>query len=276
LKLNSPRLSKTFSLVEFIPQEAPEELWGTYLTLSETIFREFNKRDRLPDRGAVRRLLSTSNPLYQVKRWMLFDQAEGAIASASISYDTDQSPDYESNKHICQSRIAVVPAYRRKKIATFLLKHVSETASLIGKDLLMAEVDNSLAVKFCTSLRGELVHEEVQHRLGMEDVDWPRVEKWLEKGRTKSHDIEIELFRDCPESDIEEFAKVYTEIINQRPTGDMEQALSTTPESRRIEERNLKRRGIEWYTLISREPSGEISGLTDIMYNPEEPHRIKQ
>jgi GNAT superfamily N-acetyltransferase len=276
LELNFPRLSKTVSLVEFIPQEATEELWENYLILSETIYREFNKRDRLPDRGAVRRLFSTSNPLYQVKRWMLFDKAEGTIASASIAYDTDLSPDYESNKHICQVRIAVLPAYRRKKIATFLLKQVNETASLMRKDLVMAEVDNSLAVKFCTSLRGELVHEEVQHRLGMEDVDWPRVEKWLEKGRIKSQDIGIELFQDCPESDIDEFAKVYTEIINQRPTGDMEQELITTPESRRIEERNLKTRGIEWYTMISREPTGEISGLTDIMYNPEEPHRIKQ
>ena len=276
MELNFPRLSKTFSLVEFIPKEAPEELWEAYLTLSEAIFREFNKKDRLPDRGVVRRLLSTSNPLYHVKRWMLLDKAEGAIASASISYDTELSPDYESNKHICQVRISVVPAYRRKKIATFLLKHMNDTASLMGKDIVMAEVDNSLAVDFCTYLQGELVHEEVKHRLCMEDVDWQLVEKWLEKGKTKSRDIKIEFFQECPESDIEEFTRVYTEIMNQRPTGDMEQELITTPESRRIEERNLKRRGIEWYTMISREHYGQISGLTDIMYNPEEPHRIKQ
>ena len=276
MELNFPGLSKAFSLVEFIPNEAPEELWEAYFSLSEMIFREFNQGDRLPDRGVVRRFFSTSNPLYHVKRWMLLDKAEGAIASVWISYDTELSPDYESNRHICQVRVSVVPAYRRKKIATFLLKHTNETARLMGKDIVMAEVDNPLARGFCTYLRGELVHEEVQHRLRMEDVDWRLVEKWLEKGRTKTRDIKVEFFQECPEGDIEEFTRVYTEIINQRPTGDMEQELITTPESRRIEERNLKRRGIEWYTMVSREHSGQISGVTDIIYNPEEPHKIRQ
>jgi ribosomal protein S18 acetylase RimI-like enzyme len=276
LELNFPSLSKTFFLIEFVPREAPEDLWETYFTLSETVFREDNKRDRLPDRGALKRFLSTSNPLYKVERWILLCKAEGAIASGWIAFDTELSPDYDSNSHLCQIRIAVVPSYRRKKIATTLLQHLGNTASLMGKDLVMAEVDNPLAVRFCKSLRGELVHEEVQHRLSMEDVDWARVERWLAKGRARSGDIRMELFQECPEDDLEEFSKVYTEIINQRPTGGMEQQLSTTPESRRIEERNLKRRGIEWYTMISREHTGQISGVTDIMYNPEEPHRIKQ
>ena len=56
----------------------------------------------------------------------------------------------------------------------------------------------------------------------------------------------------------------------------MEQELITTPESRRIEESYLKKKGIDWYTLITREQDGRISGLTDIMYNPEEPHRVNQ
>jgi GNAT superfamily N-acetyltransferase len=276
LELYLSSLSKSFSLVEFIPLEAPEDLWEAYFTFSEMIFREFNKRGRLPDRGVVRRLFSTPNPLYSVKRWMVLDKAERAIASASISYDTELSPDYESNKHVCQVHISVAPAYRRKKITSFLLKYMNETASLIGRNTVTAEVDNSLGVHFCKYLRGELVHEEVQHRLCMEDVDWQLVENWIEKGRMKSQGAKIELFQECPESDIEEFSRTYTEIINQRPTGDMEQELITTPGSRRIEERNLKRRGIEWYTMISREHDGRISGLTDIMYNPEEPQRVKQ
>ena len=265
-----------FSLVEFIPKEAPEDLWEAYFILSETIFREFNQKSRLPDHDMVRRLFSTPNPLYSVKRWMVFDKAERAIAFASISYDTAISPDYESNKHLCQIHISVVPAYRRKKIATNLLKHLVETARLLEKATIVAEVDNPLGLEFRKHLRGELVHEEVQYRAYMEDVDWQLVDKWLQRGRTKHWDTKIEFFRECPENDIEEFSRVYTEIINQRPTGEIEQELITTPESRRIEERNLKKRGIEWYTMITREHDGQISGLTDIMYNPEELHRVNQ
>jgi GNAT superfamily N-acetyltransferase len=240
MELNLPGLSKSYSLVEFIPRDAPENLWTAYFTLSETIFREFNQRGRLPNREAARRLFLTPNPLYAVKRWMVFDEAEGAIASASISYDTEASPDYESSKHICQIYISVVSAYRRKKIATYLLEHMIETARFMGKDTVRADVDNSTGLDFCKYLRGELIHQEVQHRLYMEDVDWQLADKWLEKGKTKSRSTKIELFQECPESDINEFSRIYTEIINQRPIGDLEQELVTTPASRRIEERNLK------------------------------------
>ena len=276
MESNLPGLPRTFSLVEFIPKEASEDLWEAYFELSETIFREFKQKGRLPDRDVVRRIFLTPNPLYSVNRWMVFHKVKKVVAFASISYDTEISPDFESNQHLCQIHISVVPAYRRKKIATNLLKHLVETAKLLKKNTVITEVDNPLGLEFRKQLRGDLVHEEIQFRLDMEDVDWQLVDKWLQRGRTKHWDTKMEFFRDCPEKDIEEFSRVYTEIINQRPTGDMGDDLITTPESRRIEERNLKKRGIEWYTMISREHDGRISGLTDIMFNPEEPHRVNQ
>ncbi|HIJ56099.1 MAG TPA: GNAT family N-acetyltransferase [Deltaproteobacteria bacterium] len=276
MELNISGVSGSFSLAEFTPKDASESLWAAYFTLSETIFREFNQRGRLPNREAVRLRFSTHNPLYTVKRWLVFDETGSAAASASLSYDTELSPDYESSSHIGQIQIAVVPSYRRKKIATALLKHMIETASAMGKDTVRADVDNSTGLDYCKYLRGELVHKEVQHRLYSEDVDWQLVDNWLAKGRSRSLHTAIESFQDCPEKDIGEFSRIYTEIINQRPVGDMEQELITTPESRRIEEHNYKRRGIEWHTMISREHDGQISAMTDLMYNPEEPHRIHQ
>jgi GNAT superfamily N-acetyltransferase len=276
MELNSYPLSKSFSLVEFIPKEAPEDLWEIYFTLSEMIFREFNTKGRLPDRGVVRTLFSTSNPLYAVKRWLVFSRKQKAVAYARLSYDTELSPDYEINRHIFQVQISVAPDYRKRKIASLVLKTMNGIAKKMGKEILMAEVDNPTGIKFCRHLRGEEVHEELEQRLYLEDIDWRLAEEWVEKGRAKSPRTTIELFEECPEYDIDEFCGVYTETINQRPTGDMEQGITTTPESRRVEERNLKRRGIECYTMISRERDGRISGLTDIMYNPEEPYKVNQ
>ncbi|MEZ4568023.1 MAG: GNAT family protein [Desulfobacterales bacterium] len=96
------------------------------------------------------------------------------------------------------------------------------------------------------------------------------------KGRKKFPDTTFEFFQDCPAADIDAFCRTYTEIINERPTGDMQQTIITTPQSRRIEEENLKKKGVQWYTLISREKNGDISAMTDIMYHPREPHKITQ
>ncbi|MFH1487569.1 MAG: hypothetical protein ABII06_01575 [Pseudomonadota bacterium] len=273
---NSHPLSKSFTLVEFMPKEAPEDLWETYFTLSEMIFREFNTKGRLPDRGVLRTLFSTSNPLYAVKRWLVFSGEQKAVAYARMSHDTELSPDYEINQHIFQVQLSVALEYRGGKIASLVLKYLNGIAKKMGKETLMAEVDNPTGIEFCRHLRGEKVHEEVDHRLYMEDIDWRLAEEWVEKARAKSPRTTIEFFQECREGDIDEFCRVYTETINQRPTGDMEQGITTTPESRRVEERNFRRRGIDCYTIISRERDGRISALTDIMFNPEEPYRVNQ
>jgi GNAT superfamily N-acetyltransferase len=273
---NSYPLSKPFTLVEFIPKEASEDMWEAYFDLSEMIFREFNTKGRLPDRDVVRRLFTTSNPLYAVKRSLVFNREKKAVASSRMSFDTELSPDYETNKHIFQVQISVAPDYRKRKIAALVLKYINGIAKEMGKETLMAEADNPTGIKFCRHLRGEEAHEELEQRMYMEDIDWRIAEEWVEKARAKSPRTTIELFQECRECDIDEFCRVYTETINQRPTGDMEQGITTTPDSRRVEESNFRRRGIECHTLISRERDGRISALTDIMYDPEEPHRVNQ
>ncbi len=267
---------KNVSLVEFVPENAPESVWTAYFSLSETLFREFNQRGRLPNREMVRRTYSTPNRLYAVKRWMVLDETESAVASASMSYDTELSPDYDTSSHICQMHIGVVSAHRRKKIAAHLLKHMINTARAKGKDTVRADVDTSMGLEFCKYFGGELIHQEVQYRSYLEDVDWNLVDEWRAKGRSRFPHTIFDTFQECPEKDIDEFCRIYTEIINQRPVGEIEESLITTPESRRLEERNLKRRGIEWHTMISREQDGHISAMTDIMYNPQEPFRIHQ
>lgn len=263
-------------IIEFIPDQASEEIWNAYFIHSEAIFREFNKRDRLPDRQVARKMISTLNPLYAIKRWVHLDEGKKAIAYARMSYETESSPDYESNKHLSYVYISVIHEYRRKKIGTKFMKHLIEQASTMGIEIFQTEVDNTPGLSFCKYLRGAVAHHYTQHRLYLADIAWQLAERWLEKGRIKYPLVSIEYFQKCPEKDIEEFSTVYTEIINQRPVGEMEQKLITTPESRRIEERNLEKRGFEWYTMISRDQYGRISGVTDIMYNPEEPHRIIQ
>ncbi|MDP2646192.1 MAG: hypothetical protein Q8P24_14725 [Desulfobacterales bacterium] len=274
--LNVPGVRASFSLVEFTPENASENLWMAYFTVSDAVFREVNPRGRLPNREAVRRLFSKPNPLYTVKRLMVLDPEERAVAAASIAYDTELSPDYEGSSHVCQIQISVVPACRRMKIATCLVKHMIGKAGAMGKDTVRADAENPPGRGFCKYLKGELIHQEVQHRSYLADVDWQLVEQWCEKGRARFPHTTIESFQECPESDIEQFCGFFTEIINQRPVGEIETELITTPESRRIEERNCKRRGTEWHTMISREPGGRISAMTDITYNAREPHRIHQ
>ena len=185
MESNIHSLSKSFGIMEFVPKEAPEEIWEAYFGLSEGIFRELNKKGRLPDRSVVKRLLSTTNPLYTARRWLAFSEDRQAAAYARMSYDTELSPDYEINKHIYQAQTSVAPAYRRKKVASKVLKHMNRIARKMGKETLMAEVDNPMGIKFCRRLKGREVLEELQQRLYLEDIDWQLVEEWVEKAKAR-------------------------------------------------------------------------------------------
>ena len=276
MKLYLPGLSADLFIHDFDPKTAPDESWLSFFALSETIFREFNPGSRLPDREVTRRRLLATNPLYTVKRNLVFDGGRNTVAFTHIAYDTELSPSYEHDCHIGQIHIRVVANWRRKRVATALLNRLLDSAQELNKDTIQIEADNTAGKAFCRSLKGEMVHKEVQHRLYMEEANQQTAAEWLSAGRKKFPDTQFVLFRDCPDDIIDAFCRTYTEIINQRPTGEMEQTIVTLPESRRIEEQNMKKRGIEWYTLISRENNGEISGLTDIMFHPREPHKLVQ
>ncbi len=133
MELQVKGIPTSFELVQFIPVQASGEVWEAYFTLSEMIFREWDQRGHLPDRAVVKRQLSTASPLFTVQRWLLLDDMFSAVAAAWMSYDTALSPDYESSMDMCQMHISVAPAYRRKKIATHILKHLIDEALREGK-----------------------------------------------------------------------------------------------------------------------------------------------
>jgi mycothiol synthase len=102
------------------------------------------------------------------------------------------------------------------------------------------------------------------------------MEQWRREGPARASGVTPERFEDAPDRDIEEYCRLYSEVANQAPAGDLPGAMTVTPEQRRQEERELASNGYEWHTLISREPDGTISGLTEIFYAPAEPRRLEQ
>lgn len=270
------KISDNLLAVPFDPKHAPDELWAAWFAVSESVFREFNPKSRYPDRGAAKRRLSVANPLYRTERFLVVDHVKTPVAGMSFAYETELSPSYEQDHNICHINILVEKAFRRNRIATRLLGELLKKAREMRKTIITGEIDNTPARKFCEAFHGEMVHKEVQHRMVMDDANWEEAARWREKGRKRFPDTTFEFFQDCPAADIELFCRTYTEIINERPTGDMQQTIITTPESRRIEEENLKKKGVQWFTLITREKNGDISAMTDIMYHPREPHKISQ
>ena len=210
MRSNKKPLFEDLSLERFVPADASEELWNAYFAISESVFSEFNPKARKPERNVSRRLLTAPSSLYAVKRTVALDKTRTPVAYASMGYDTESSPSYEIDRHVCRLNIMVAKPFRRLRVATNLLRCLLDQAEGLEKDTVAVEADNRTGIAFCDSLEGTLVHKEVKHRLYMESADWQTAREWMEKGRNKFPDTKFEFFRECPDCLIEGFCEVYT------------------------------------------------------------------
>lgn len=260
----------------FDPRAASEALWGEYFALQEALFREVNPEDPLPSRKIQRAFMEDPSPFWQVHRLVaLAAEDQRVIASAALAFETERSPSFEINKHLCHGEIGVHPDLRRQGIGTALLKALVAQAKRQGKTVLEGGADHPSGKQFSQKWGGTLAIEGAENRLKLAEVDWEMLEAWWREGPERAPGVRLEMFQDVPEADIAEYTELYTETNNQQPLGELEGRARITPESRRIAERR-REKGYTWITLISREPDGAISGLTEVLYSPEEPYKVHQ
>ena len=276
--VNNSKPSKNFEIIEFVPEDATELDWNAFFNHSEKIYREKNPRDPLPLRETTKSALLDPIPFYDIKRWVIWDQVKKSIlAFARLYLETPESPDYKDNKHIAFWYITVDKEWRRKqKFGTKLMIHLVQEASKANIQVFQAEVDNAAGVAFSYHYGGDLVLQEMEYRLYFDDINWELVHEWIKIGTTRAIGTQILTFEQVPDQYLEDFCRMFSETVNQRPTGDMDQMITVTPESRRSEEENFSNKGYIWYTMISVEPNGHISGMTECYWKPSEPYRINQ
>lgn len=261
----------------FVPEKASQALWEKYFHHEETLFRELNPEDPLPSRKVRRKRLKDPGPYRCYFRWIAVEGGEGEIlGSAVLTFETPESPSFSTNKHVAHGEIGIHPGQRRQGMGTQLLKTMVAQAKGEGKAVLEAGTAHDSGERFCRKWGGVVTIEGAENRLNLAGVDWEMIAAWRGEGPERAPGARLESFQEVPEADLEEYTKLYTEVMNQQPLGEMEEEARVTPESRRIQEARLKDQGYTWFTMITREPQGVISGLTETLYNPEEPHKIQQ
>ncbi|MHA1983886.1 MAG: GNAT family N-acetyltransferase, partial [Candidatus Hodarchaeales archaeon] len=116
-----------------------------------------------------------------------------------------------------------------------------------------------------------------ENRLSLGDVNWQMVENWIKEGKKDNPTTNFEYFRRIPEKIIEKYSRIYTEITQQIPVGELDHKGEViTPKYLRNREEEWKEFGIENLTLISIESDEKISGLTEMSFDPTEEEILTQ
>jgi GNAT superfamily N-acetyltransferase len=268
---------------EYEPQALSEAQWRMLFGLYETLFRETHPRDPLPSQESRKGYMLDPNPLWQVRWWwVLSDDGSRVLGIGGVDAENERSPSYQANKHIAVVDMALDPQARNLNdkdrgwaLETRFLRALVSQVREMGKTIVKVDCQRESQIPFWKAFGRREVSRRTTNRLALDAVDWDLMQRWREQGSRRAEGVSLESFFRVPERDIEAFCGLFTETWNQAPTAESG-AFQLTAGSRRSFEEHFAEQGYDWTTLITREPEGAISGLTEVFYLPEEAHRIEQ
>ena len=265
---------QNYKIESFDPDTASEDTREQVIDIMEE-----NSYEDFPDypfsREEVRKSWKVKNPYKNVFRWIGRNQHGDVIAYALQVNDNPTSPEYEPNKDVVYANLRVKKAYRRQGIGSEFLDLMKKHTVKMGGKILELFTCNPAAIAYAEKLGLEVKHKHYVNRVFLKDIDWDLMREWVNNGTIKAPGVKLELISIIPDEDLEQFTDLYTETINQAPWGGSTEE-RVTPESYRVREKEAEEEGKEHWVYCSREPNGELSGLTEVYYTPDLPRGINQ
>ena len=264
----------------FDPFKASETDWKIFHEYRYKRYPEFAPGDPITADEAVENSLRfmREEEYIETHSVHLVDAPDEWIGLVRVSTLKETSPSYEENKHQCfVYNIELLTPFRGKGIAKKLLSVVLEFTKKYEKVLIIADVSEDDGKRFIKKLNAKEALSAVENRLDLMKLDWDMVKEWTKEGPVRSPESKLVFFQDCPDDILEAYCKIYTEVINQAPREDLDVGdYVTTPELRRQHEKFQKDLDTTWLTAITKEPNGDISGMTEVFYRPSKDPLIYQ
>jgi mycothiol synthase len=262
--------------IEFRPIEMTEEDWERYFQSRERIQVELNPDDPPPSRNQRRNYMLNPHPDYELSWWQVRSDTGEVVGMGGVWWARENTTIYDEAKDVAYADMILEKKYATDRIQIDFLRSLVRKADDVGKSRLIVETRTEHQSPFLIDLGASVVSERATNRLPLRDVNMEMIERWRAEGPKRAPGIKIERFSSIPEKDLNQYSDLYTETWNQAPLEEAAPDMVVTPESRRNMERYFESQGEIWTTMISREPDGEISGLTEIWYQPETWHLIEQ
>lgn len=275
---------KEFIIETFDIPTATDEQWEEMIDLRQIIHHTNNPDDPAPNRELQRKSWEQypDNPFMRPHFFSIrSSETDKLIGLYVYGYAKETHPQYEDQKHVAFADMFLLEDYRRRGYGTEILRELIQNLQAIG-NITIAQCDTNIAdgEKFAEAFGGSIAIRAVSNRLYAKDIDWAMLEDWYAETSdlATTNNVTMEHFEGLiNEDDLEQYAKFYTEVMNQQPFEELEGVENTfTPDLMRQNEERLAKTGTIHVTKIAREADGTISGMTEFFYNPANPHKLEQ
>jgi len=188
------------------------------------------------------------------------------------------TPEYESSGHLFWADIYVRPDHRRQGIGSSWVPLIVELMDAHRNTKVGFNAEEAPGHAFLKSLGAEPKLVGAENRLKLANVDWKMVERWIEDGPKRSPQTKFEMYDGpLPEAMWEDFAPQLSTMLNTIPFESLDiGTIVVTPDHMRDLYEKLAISGERLHTILTREPDGTISSITDVSWDPNRPTILEQ
>jgi RimJ/RimL family protein N-acetyltransferase len=132
--------------------------------------------------------------------------------------------------------------------------------------------------QFLKWMRAEGKSAGAENRLQLAAVDWAMLGRWVEEGTRLSPATKLEVYDGhLPAEMWEDYCPQFSALLNTMPWDALDHGdIVVTPAQLADWYARLDEQGGSDFTMLTREPDGTISGITDMSYAPYKPQFIEQ
>jgi GNAT superfamily N-acetyltransferase len=258
-------------------ETASRDFWARYhayrrIRQAETRPDEPLKPDALVETGMKR-----NDPFNIVYRYEMVRDGE-MVGWFEASTSSPASPEYDTNKHILWAHASVHRDHRRQGIGRKWIPLALDLMDRHGCTTLSMNTEEESGHSFLKWMGAEAKMGDLESRLEMSAVDWTMVSRWVADASKLSPTTKLEVYDGhLPEEMWEDYCPQFTTMLNTMPFEqlDIGDIIVTPP---MLAEWYARRDidGVKEHTMLTREPDGVISGITDMNYAPYRPKFIQQ
>jgi len=188
------------------------------------------------------------------------------------------TPEYETNKHLFWADWSVHREHRRKGIGSSWIPLAIELMDRYGCSVFSSGAEEPSGHAFLRWLGAEEKMTGAENRLRMADVDWAMVKRWVVEGERRSPDTRFEVYDGrLPDDMLEDFCPQLSSMLNTMPWEQLDHGeIVITPPMMKEWYARMDLTGELHYNMMTREPDGTISGVTDMVYMPYKPTMMQQ
>jgi GNAT superfamily N-acetyltransferase len=259
------------------PTTAGDDFWKRYHAFRRLRQKETRPDDPVRSDADAEALVKRPDPFQLVDRFEV--SHDGVMLSWFTGYTVStSSPEYTSKKHLYEADFYVVRDHRRRGIGASWLPVVLDLMDRHGRTTVGFWAEEESGHEFLKWVGAEARLSSIESRLKLSEVDWTMLERWVVEGASRSPQTRLEIFDGhLPEAMWPDYAPQLSAMLNTIPFEALDHGeIVITPERMHEWYARLDLSGEVQHTVMTREPEGVISGITDTTWAPYRPALIHQ